>query len=203
VLGALLVVLVLFLMLLRSVFDGGDEQGAGAPSPSPSFGISLTPEPEPSAAPGASANPSAAASPEASQPASPGPSAAPCADASLSVAVRTAKASAPVGEGMGLTMTVTNTGTTTCTRDVGAGANELKVTSGDVLVWSSDFCNASSATDLQQLEPGEAWSTSLAWPGTVVDKTCPTAAPVAQPGSYRAFARNGGLESEAAPFTVR
>jgi hypothetical protein len=104
---------------------------------------------------------------------------------------------------MGLTLTVTNTGSAACTRDVGAGANELQVTSGSTLVWSSDFCNPSKAKDLQQLDPGEAWSTSLAWPGTVVAKGCPANPPVAQAGSYRAVARNGDIEGEPVPFTVQ
>jgi len=103
---------------------------------------------------------------------------------------------------MALTMSVTNTGSEACSRDVGAGANEVTITSGSTLVWSSDFCNASTKKDKQVLEPGKEFTTSVTWPGNVTQQACPDNQPLAQPGSYRAKARNGKVESEQAAFTV-
>lgn len=200
---ALLVVLLLFWLLVRTALGGGDEPAAEAPSPSPSFGISMTPDPTASPRPGESTSPDDAASPSPSTTPSASPTAPACADEAIRVTAATASGATTVGAGMGLTLTVTNTGSTACTRDVGAGANELQVTSGSVLVWSSDFCNASSAEDLQVLDPGEAWSTSIAWSGTVVAKGCPSDQPTAQAGSYRAIARNGEIEGEPVAFVVQ
>jgi hypothetical protein len=103
---------------------------------------------------------------------------------------------------MALTLTVTNTGTAACNRDVGAGANELRITSGSVLVWSSDFCNPSKATDVQALEPGKPFTTSVTWPGTIIEEGCPADQPQAQAGSYRVVGRNGAVDSEPVTFTV-
>jgi hypothetical protein len=108
-----------------------------------------------------------------------------------------------VGGEMALTLSVTNTGSAACTRDVGAGANELRVTSGSVLVWSSDFCNPSKATDVQVLEPGKPFTTSATWPGTITEKSCPADQPRAQAGGYQVVARNGAIESEPVAFAVQ
>jgi hypothetical protein len=104
---------------------------------------------------------------------------------------------------MPLTLTVTNSGSAACNRDVGAGANELRITSGSVLVWSSDFCNPSKASDLQVLEPGKPFTTSVTWPGNVTEKSCPADQPQAQAGSYKVVARNGAVESEPVAFAVQ
>jgi hypothetical protein len=104
---------------------------------------------------------------------------------------------------MALTLTVTNTGSAPCNRDVGAGANEMRITSGSALVWSSDFCNPSEAADIQALAPGKPFTTSVTWQGTVTQEGCPADQPQAQAGSYNAIARNGAVESEPVPFVVQ
>ena len=154
------------------------------------------------------ADPSASAAPSASGSASPSPSPSPsasadCVDSDIAVSVATASATTTVGGGMGLTLTVTNTGSAACNRDVGAGANELRITSGSVLVWSSDFCNPSKAKDVQALEPGKPFTTSATWPGTVTQKGCPADQPQAQAGGYKVVARNGSVESEPVAFAVQ
>jgi len=198
---ALLVVLWLFWLILSSAFGGsGNEPAADGPSPTPGFGLSMSPEPDESASAGAS--PAASGAQEES--ASPSPSAsASCADVDIVVAVETSSGSASQGAGMGLTMTVTNNGDEACNRDVGAGANEVQVSSGSVLVWSSDYCNPSEAQDMQVLEPGTPWTTSVTWPGTITAEGCPTDQPTAKAGSYRAVARNGSVESEPVTFEVK
>jgi len=201
VVGAIIVVLLLLWLLVRVALGGNDETAADAPSPEQSFGLSMSPEPQTSQ--GASAAPSASAGvPSQSVTASPSATTA-CQDQDVTVTAGTSGQSTAVGAGMGLSMTVTNTGTTPCVRDVGSGANELRVTSGSALVWSSDFCNPSTAKDEQTLDPGEKWSTSITWPGKIVDKSCPADPEIAQPGNYQVVARNGEIESEAVSFVVQ
>jgi len=211
VIVVLLVIVVLFGLLVRVALGSNDEPVEVAPSPSPSFGLTITPEPDPSASatpdPSASAG-QASASASASATASPSPSPSPsasvsCADSDISVVAGTSSASTSVGAGMGLTLSIENTGEGACTRDFGAGANEIRITSGPVLVWSSDFCSPSKAEDIVTLGPGEGLTTSVTWPGKVTAKGCPANQPTAQPGSYRVVARNGSVESGAVAFTVK
>jgi len=211
VLGALVLVLLLLWWLVGALFGSGDDAPAtDQPSPTPSFGISMTPDGEPTPSPSGttSASPSPSGSPVGSPTASAAgatASASPtgaCADSDVRVLASTATTSTPVGAGMRLTMSVTNTGTAPCTRDVGAGANELRITSGSVVVWSSDYCNPSTARDAQVLVPNTPWSTSITWPGTITSPQCPSQAPKAQAGSYRVTATNGALTSPPVPFTV-
>jgi hypothetical protein len=199
---ALLVVLWLFWLLIDVALGGGDEPTAEGPSPTPSFGLTMTPDPDgsPAASEGASASPSASASASPS----PSPSASgPCADSDISVTVATSDSSPSVGAGMTLSLNIENTGSTACTRDVGAGANEVRITSGSVLVWSSDFCNTSDASNVVTLAPGQGVTTSVDWAGTITTEGCPADQPTAQAGSYRAIGRNGSVESEPVSFTVQ
>ncbi len=203
----LLVVLWLGWWLLQAAFGSNDEPSAAVPSESPSFGLTMSPSPDDQATAG-DADPSASAAPSASGSASPSPSPSPsasadCVDSDIAVAAATAGDTTTVGGGMALTLTVTNTGSAACNRDVGAGANELRITSGSVLVWSSDFCNPSKAKDVQALEPGKPFTTSATWPGTVTQKGCPANQPQAQAGGYKVVARNGSVESAPVAFAVQ
>jgi hypothetical protein len=203
VIVGLLVVLWLGWWLLQAAFGSNDEPTSAAPSESPSFGLTMSPSPEGEPTK-ADVDPSASAEPSASTSPSPSPSAsADCVDADITVAASTAGGTTTVGGGMALTLTVTNTGSAACNRDVGAGANELRITSGSVLVWSSDFCNPSKAADVQALEPGKPFTTSVTWPGTVTQKSCPANPPQAQAGGYKVVARNGAVESEPVAFAVQ
>lgn len=210
--AAVFVVLLVLLwgswLVLRTAFGIGGDPQAGTPAPSPSFGLSMTAQPGASAEPSDPASPAPAAGPQASAASSVSPSPSPstlaaCTDAVIEVSAGTAGSSTSVGAGMALTMTVTNTAGSACTRDVGAGANELRITSGSVLVWSSNFCDASAAEDRGELAPDKAFTTSTTWPGRVTAKGCPADQPVALPGSYLLVARNGAVESEPVPFTVK
>lgn len=191
---ALLLVLWLAWMLLRAAFGGGGDEPAAAPSDQPSPGISASAPP--SLLPTPDASPEPAGSPSAS------PGVAACADAVVGVIATTERSSTTVGSGMRLSMTVTNTSQTPCSRDVGAGANELRVISGPALVWSSDFCNAAQDDDVQVLEPGQPWTTTVTWPGTITPEGCPSDQRQAQPGSYQVIGRNGAVESEPVVFVV-
>lgn len=194
----LVAILILGWLLLRAVFGSSSEPEAQSASTSPSAAASASPDGSESAS--ASPVPSAndAASP------SPSPSAsATCSDSDIEVGASTESSSTSVGAGMGLTMTVTNTGDAACNRDVGAGANELRITSGSTLVWSSDFCSPSKKSDVVALVPGKSFATSVAWSGTITAKDCPADQPDAQPGTYKVQARNGDVKSKSVTFTVQ
>ncbi len=207
VIAALLVVLWVGWLLVRSAFGLGGDPGAQTPQAEPSFGLTMSASPEAADASATPApNPSASTDPSGSPAASPSPSPSAtdaCTDADVEVVASAAGSSTSVGSGMALSMTVTNTGKTACSRDVGAGANELRITSGSALVWSSDFCNASTAEDIVDLAAGTPFTTSVTWPGRVTAKDCPANQPLAQPGSYKVIARNGAVESEPVTFTVK
>lgn len=197
VVGALVVVLIVVWLLLGWLFGGSSDVADDAPGVQPTTSTTTAQSPNPGGSAGVGASASASGSPAVS--ASP----VRCANDDVLVEVKTKSTTTTVGAGMGLTMSVTNTGDVACVRDVGAGANEIVVTSGSVLVWSSDFCNPSDASDPQVLTPGVAWSTSITWPGTVVAKNCPTNPPTAQPGTYKAAARNGKVDSTQVSFVVQ
>lgn len=190
---ALLVVVLLVWWLVRTAF-GGESEPQAQPSASPSVGLSVP------ASPAASASPTTAAS---SAEPSASASAAACGKQDLVVVVTSEADTTDVGQGLALTMTVTNEGAQACRRDVGAGANEIRIESGSALVWSSDFCSPSTAKDRRVLAPGEQYSASVTWPGRVTAESCPAEQPLAQPGSYRAIARNLAVNSEPISFTVR
>lgn len=192
VIVGLLVVLWLAWMALHAVFGGDDPADGASPGPTASPAASTpaaTTSPSPAGSASGSPKPTAT-TPEA------------CSDKDISVTVTTSSPSTAVGSGMGLTLTIKNTGSAPCTRDIGAGANELVVTSGSVLVWSSDYCNPSTDADVQTLDPDKAWTSTVKWPGTVVSKKCPADAPVAVAGSYKAAGRNGDVDSKKVAFNV-
>ena len=188
----LLVALWLVWWLFSSVF-GSDDEPATPTGPSTPV-ASGTPTPAPSA--------TATGSPAAAAKASTRADLATCADADVVVAVRTAGSSTPVGTGMKLTMSVTNAGSTPCKRNVGPSANEVRVVSGSVLVWSSDFCSDAKGSKSTVLSADETWTTTVTWPGKVTASDCPADQPTAQPGSYRAVASNGKADSAEAAFQV-
>lgn len=197
VLVALLVVMWLAWWLLNAAFGSSDEPES-EPSASPSVGLtsSPTPVPVPSASASGTALPLAASSAASPDPAR-------CATSAVAVAASPASQSTGVGQGIEVTMSVTNTGEQACRRDVGSGANEVVITSGSVLVWSSDFCSSSDARDQMLLEPGTPFNAVATWPGKVTGPDCAVGQPVAQAGTYRVVARNGSVESEPVTFTVQ
>lgn len=186
-----------------------DSAPAGADSASPSDSSSADPSASATAASGAalSESPSASASATATDSPSPTESASAsaasgtCQSADIVVAAQAASQSLTVGAGTGLTMMVTNKGTTACTRDVGPGANELRLTSGGTLTWSSDHCNPSTAAKSVTLEPGKSWSTTLTWNGSRSKAGC-GAAQAAPAGSYTLTATNGSVSSQPVTLTI-
>ena len=98
-------------------------------------------------------------------------------------------------------MVAKNVSATACTRDLGSGANEVTITSGPALVWSTDHCNTSTTSDVRTLKPGEKWAVNLIWDGHISGKGCQELG-VAQHGAYWAHARNGTVMSKPLRFVV-
>ena len=169
--------------------SGGDDTTAtsGEPSPTPSLSTTPSLSPEPS---------------ETTTSKTPKPSDAPCEDSDIEVTVRTDSSTYPTGEDPTIAFTVTNVSDTTCVRDVGQAANELKVSSGGVTVWSSDFCNPGGDPDLLTMEPGDNYKGDFTWSRVLATKDCPTPLEQADPGTYQVVALNGDVTSEPAEFVL-
>ena len=124
-----------------------------------------------------------------------------CRDADMKVTVTSAKHVTSVGGGLSLTLKVTNQSKKSCTRDLGSGANEVTITSGPALVWSTDHCNPSTASDVQTLGAGKSWSVNVIWDGKISQTKCQLMGK-AQHGAYWVHAHNGKVQSHAMRFVV-
>lgn len=192
--AAVVLVVVVLLVGLWWIFRPGGGEAEPAASASPS--ATPTPTPSPTASPTASASPSGSPS------ASGTGQVADCKDSVIEVEASTGSESYPAGSSAKLTLKVTNGGTVPCLRDLGPGANQLKVSSGGVHVWSSDDCNPNDASDVQTMDPGESFTTTVTWDGTLSQAGCPAGQSTAQPGGYDLVGRNGDVESPKVPFAL-
>ena len=184
---ALLVLLVVLILLWWLFFGrGGDDVAPDA-----------TPEPTQTAAPAPAPVPtSAAPTPEPTS-----TEITDCVEADVLVEAFAEEAIYPVGSTPTLTLTVTNIGTRPCDRDVGPGANELKITRGDATIWSSDDCNPNTDKDVITLDRGDAFETQLVWDGYLSQAGCPPQQPMADAGEYTVVGRNSNVQS--APTGLR
>ena len=202
----LLVALLILWWLFSSVFgsdgDAGDQQ-------TPQGTVSSAP-PTPAASPAPTSPTPTAQAPASATAKAQAPAAkkAPrCPDAAIAVVVTPAARNTEVGDGMKLTMAVTNTGSEACRRDVSLANNEIRVVSGRVLVWSSNYCKGtedgpSVKEGTVTLSPDESWKTTVKWPGKVTAATCPEDQPTAKAGTYRTLGSNGDRRSAEATFTL-
>ena len=186
-------VLLVLVLLLLQLLGGGDDDDRLAQQ-RPSAAASATPGPTPPAS--TSADPSATPDPSASA------SAAPCGDDVLSVEAVATDESYAVGEQPRLELQVTNTGTAPCSRDLGQAEVELQVVSGDDRIWSSDDCAPGGETDLTVLQPGEAETSTVTWPGTRSLPGCQGDDEPADAGTYRVTGRVGELREDGSSFVL-
>lgn len=186
----IVVVLLILLLLWWLIFGRSSGGGEAGPEPTPtpaptSESASPTPDPAPT---------SQSPSPTDTKPVE-------CLEESILVEASAEEAIYPVGSTPTLTLMVTNIGMVACKRDIGPGANELQITSGDWRVWSSDDCNPSDEKDIITLDRGEAFETQLAWDGYLSEAGCPPDMPMAEAGEYTVIGRNGEITS--APSALR
>lgn len=126
-----------------------------------------------------------------------------CADSEMqivpSASSTTIKRAAPTVE---LTLTIKNIGTRTCSRDVGSNPQELYLSSGAQVYWSSDKCGGTGIHDVRQFAPGEARAYRFTWNGRQSSSCAGTSAagPVPPPGQFQLRGRLGSLVSN--PITL-
>lgn len=181
-----LVVLVLFL-LARSC-GGPDKTATVTPERTPSPTLQATTPP--------ATRPTAAAT-------TPAAALVPCPDNVIEVSARAdAQTYAPARRPI-LTLGIANKGTVPCTRDVGQAAREIRITSGNDRVWSSDDCSPGGGAQVVTLQPQAApvtfavtWSRKRSAPG------CPAGTETAPAGTYRVTGRFGQVVSTGDTFTL-
>ncbi len=171
-----LVVFGVWFFFLRGDGDGGDV----APTPAP------TPTVEPTSP---------------TQPPSPTPTPSPtrtddlCLDTDILVEASAEFPIYPVGSTPTLSLVITNIGTVECRRNVGPGANELWIEQSGEVLWSSDDCNPSDASDIISLKRGEEFITQLTWDGRTSATGCPSDQPLVEAGEYQVLGRNSDVVS--------
>ncbi len=184
-----LLVILVFLWWLIWGRGGGSTESSGTSTPSPT------------AAPTSSGSPTAEPTPTESPSPTEPIEILDCDDKDILVEAQAELAIYPVGSTPQLILKVTNMGTKPCRRDVGPGANELKIAVGDYGLWSSDDCNPSQEEDVITLDRGDEFETQLTWDGRVSEPGCPVDQPIVGAGEYSVIGRNGDVVS--APSGLR
>ena len=188
-------VLLVLLVLTRACGSDGAPTGVG-PSPSPSSAAPTggTPTSTPTARPtrSATATPTPAATPGG-----------PCRPADLAVNARADAQRYAPGQRPVLTIGIVNEGAAPCTFDVGQANREIRVTSGNDRVWSSDDCSPGGQPQVVTLRPGGPATTfSVTWSRTRSAPGCPGERREAPPGTYRVTGRFGNLTSAPDSFSL-
>ena len=120
----------------------------------------------------------------------------------LSIEAVASDESYAVGEQPRLELRVTNSGSTPCARDLGQAAVELQVVSGDDRIWSSDDCAPGGDAELVVLQPGEAETSTVTWPGTRSLPGCQGDDEPADAGTYRVTGRVGDTIETGGSFVL-
>jgi hypothetical protein len=171
----LLLAVIAVLLLGRSCLGGGDDGGQER----------VTTKPTPSTSPSTTATSGSTTG---------------CADSALKAEASTDEDTYALGSQPKLTLTITNTSSTTCTRDMGSGAVEFLVFSGEDRVWSSDDCGTGKAASVVTLAPRARKVVTLTWAGKRSKPNCAGSHEEAKPGTYRVVGRAGTLQSSGAVF---
>lgn len=124
-----------------------------------------------------------------------------CATEALELHVELAADSLPAGQTSNIPVTIRNTGEVPCLQEVGKGAIEVNITSGDDPVWSSRHCSSDLPSERQLLLDADASDTTvLAWDGARSADGCSSDQPKVKPGTYRLHVavttETGTLEQE-------
>ena len=176
VIGVLLLVLIFIWLLFFRGSDGGGDVGP-APEPTPT------------------------STPTETSPESPTPVPSPtrtddmCLDSDILVEATAEFPIYPVGSTPTLSLKITNIGTVECRRDVGPGPNELAIEQSGEVLWSSDDCNPSTASDIISMKRGEEFITQLVWDGRTSAAGCPSDQPLVAAGEYVVTGRNAEVRS--------
>ncbi|MEO6713371.1 MAG: hypothetical protein ABIM89_08085, partial [Mycobacteriales bacterium] len=193
----------IFLIVQCAPGVGGDpKKSSSTRSPSPSTSSSAKPTAK--STPKSTAKPSTntTSTPAATTPAeTPSVSESPttpaavteCKPPALQLSVQTNAASYAAGVTPLITLTIKNAGNVPCTRDLGAGATELKITSGPDRIWSSDDCVKDAAKKPTVLKAGEVRTVEVTWNRKRSKPTGECVGAEAKSGRYRVQGRLGDL----------
>lgn len=192
---AVLVAAALLVVLLLAQLLGGGDDDRLAQSPADA---TASPSVEPLPTPGASASTDPSATPDPSASAS----AEPCDETALSIEAGAADESYAVGEQPKLELRITNSGPAPCSRDLGQAQVELQVVSGDDRIWSSDDCASGGEAEVTVLQPGQAETSTVTWPGTRSEPGCQGDDEPADAGTYRVVGRVGDTLEEGGSFVL-
>lgn len=179
--GVLGVPLVLLLVASSCLGSGGDPDT-----------VSQGPGPTPSRS--ASATPATATTPSAGAPAAPVTT---CPDAVLLVGLDAAPDTSP----RRFEVTVTNRGTVACRRDLGPGAVQLVVTSGQDRIWARSDCTP-AAREVATLAPGASRAIRVAWDRKRSRPGCTGTRAPATTGTYRVTGTVGGVALPTEVFQI-
>lgn len=168
---------------------------ASATGTSPTI-LSASPSGTPSGSP--TTAPSSGALPPAAAPSGPVDS---CSDDDMALTAKAARR-IPAGSYPTLYLTIRNASSHPCTRDVGAGAQELRIMHGDTRIWSSDDCDAASGKDVRRFDAGVAVTYHFIWDGRTSAKGCHARRTIPPRGDYTLVARLGKILSKPAPFAL-
>lgn len=90
-----------------------------------------------------------------------------------------------------------------CARDLGPGAQEVRVLHDGALVFSSDDCGSARTSDVRAFAAGDAVVYRFAWSSyRDTPHRCGPAATPAPPGTYQVLARVGTKSSEPTSFDI-
>lgn len=200
--AVVLVGLVLVIIAFSYAFSAVTAPSAGAGSATPTASASLSPS-------ATVLRPIIGASPTPSATAFTLPSTGEtglCTDEEMQVTASAASPQVPFGTAVSLTIRFRNVSGRTCERDIGADVQELRVLSGETLVWSSDDCSPNHGHNVSTFAANQEAKFTLTWAGRVSRSgtgavTCSAAAPAPQPGVYQVVGRLADKVSE--PFTLR
>ncbi|HEX5495414.1 MAG TPA: hypothetical protein VFX70_12660 [Mycobacteriales bacterium] len=129
-----------------------------------------------------------------------------CPDSALHLTVTADRSTYRPGDRPVLRLTLTNTSTAICTRDVGAAQQEALVYAGPQpgqdQFWSSNDCNPGGDPDVRSIDVDQALHFSVTWPEVSSGPRCVGTPAPAGPGDYSVVARIGTLRSDPARITV-
>ena len=135
----------------------------------------------------------------ATQPAGDAPA---CPDSAVTLTATTDAPMYGLGARPKITLTARNSSAGSCRRDLGSGAVELLVYSGQDRFWSSDDCSFGKAAGVVTLGPGQSASVVKTWPGVRSAPGCGGGKEAATVGTYKVLARVGTLRSDGAVFGI-
>ncbi|HET8659055.1 MAG TPA: hypothetical protein VFM55_08675 [Micromonosporaceae bacterium] len=125
-----------------------------------------------------------------------------CSDAEISVMPATAGGKTQLARGEAITvyLRIRNIGTRTCSRDVGADEQELRISQGAQVLWSSDQCGGARGSSVLPLPPGKELEFNVLWNGRA-STNCQTRS-LPSLGTYQLYARVGTKTSPPVTLTI-